>query len=82
MKKIHPKMKALELSQPFSNYKSMAIFPDVQGQLTHKSQVELMVVLVTCVNKEPIKNDGARVVTRFSSLYNPMGAICCHGKVK
>ena len=38
-----------------------------------------MVVLVTCKNKEePIKNEGVRVVTRFSS-YNPMGAICCHG---
>ena len=38
-----------------------------------------MVVLVTCMNKEePIKNEGARVVTRFSP-YNPMGAICCHG---
>ena len=39
-----------------------------------------MVVLVTCKNKEEqIKNEGAIVVTRFSPLYNPMGAICCHG---
>ena len=38
-----------------------------------------MVVLVTCKNKEePIKNEVARVVTRFPH-YNPMGAICCHG---
>ena len=38
-----------------------------------------MVVLVTCKNKEdPIKNEGARVVTRVPH-YNPMGAICCHG---
>ena len=36
MKKIHPKMKVLELSQHFSHYKSMGIFPDAQGQLTHK----------------------------------------------
>ena len=38
-----------------------------------------MVVIVTCKNKEdPIKIEGARVVTRFHQ-YNPMGAICCHG---
>ena len=36
MKKIHPKMKVLEWSQHFSHYKSMGIFPDAQGQLTHK----------------------------------------------
>ena len=39
MKKIHPKMKVLEWSQHFSHYKSMGIFPDAQGQLTHKSLV-------------------------------------------
>ena len=39
MKKIHPKMKVLELSQHFSHCKSMGIFPDAQGQLTHKSLV-------------------------------------------
>ena len=38
-----------------------------------------MGVLVTCTKKEePIKNEGARVVTGFPH-YNPMGAICCHG---
>ena len=37
--KIHPKMKVLEWSQHFSNYKSMGIFPNAQGQLTHKSFV-------------------------------------------
>ena len=30
-------MKALEWSQHFSHYKSLGIFPDAQGQLTHKS---------------------------------------------
>ena len=40
MKKIHSKMKVLEWSQHFSHYKSMGIFPDAQGQLTHKSLVE------------------------------------------
>ena len=73
------KMKVLEWSQHFSHYKSMGIFQDAQGQLTHKSLVgscqisnpirDLMVVLVTCKNKEEqIKNEGARVVTRFSPL--------------
>ena len=40
MKKIHPKMKVQEWSQHFSHYKSMEIFPDDQGQLTHKSLVQ------------------------------------------
>ena len=40
MKKIYPKMKVLEWSQHFSHYKSMGIFPDAQGQLTHKSLVQ------------------------------------------
>ena len=33
------KKKVLEWSQHFSHYKSMGIFPDAQGQLTHKSLV-------------------------------------------
>ena len=33
------KMKVLEWSQHFSHYKSMGIFPDLQGQLIHKSLV-------------------------------------------
>ena len=39
MKMIHPKKKLLEWSQHFSHYKSMGIFPDTQGQLTHKALV-------------------------------------------
>ena len=39
MKKINWKMKVLEWSQRFSHYKSMGIFPNAQGQLTHKSFV-------------------------------------------
>ena len=56
----------------------MGIFPDAQGQLTHvpgpillnfEPVRDFIVVLVTCKNKEePIKNEGARVVTRFSPL--------------
>ena len=78
MKKIHPKLKVLEWSQHFSHYKSMGIFPNAQGQLTHvpgwilpnfKPMRDFIVVLVTCKNKEEqIKNEGARVVTRFSPL--------------
>ena len=44
-----------------------------------KVVLDVMDVLITCKNKEdPIKNESTRVVTRFS-LYNTMGAICCHG---
>ena len=39
MKKIQLKMKALECSQDLSQYKSMGIFPDAQGQLTPQSKV-------------------------------------------
>ena len=39
MMKIHPKMKVLEWSQHFSHYMSTGIFPNAQGQLTHKSLV-------------------------------------------
>ena len=78
MKKIHWKMKALEWSQLFSHYKSMGNFPNAQGQLTHvlcrilpnfEPIQDFMVVLVTCKDKEEsIKNEGVRVVTRFSPL--------------
>ena len=54
-------------------------FSDAQGQLTLQSSMEsppkfeliqaFMVVLVTCKNEEdPIKNEGSRVLTRFSPL--------------
>ena len=39
LKKIHPKMTALEWSQYFSHYKSMGICPDAQGKRIHKSLV-------------------------------------------
>ena len=47
MKKIHPKMNVLEWSQHFSHFKSMRIFQDAQGQLTHKSLVQ------SCRNSNP-----------------------------
>ena len=79
MRMIDSKMKELECSQDFSHYKSMGIFPDAQGQLTPQSLFrsgrtfklvrDVMDVLVTCKYEEdPIKNEGARVVTTFSQL--------------
>ena len=73
MRKIHLKMKVLEWSQQFSHCISMQIFYDAQRKLTLQSEVDstlnsnlsvFMVALVTCKNEEdPIKNEGARVVT-------------------
>ena len=74
MKKIQFKMKALECSQDFSHYKSMGIFPDAQGQLTPQSLVRSgqisnssemlwMSLLSGKYEEDPIKNEGARVVT-------------------
>ena len=79
MRMIVSKMKELECSQDFSHYKSMGIFPDAQGQLTPQSLVRsgrilnssemLWMFFVTCKYEEdPIKNEGARVVTTFSPL--------------
>ena len=73
MRMIESKMKELECSQDYSHYKSMGIFPDAQGQLTPQSLVRsgrnIMSVLITCKYEEdPIKNEGARVVTTFSQL--------------
>ena len=79
MKKIHPKMKVLEWSQHISHYKSMGIFQDAQGQLTHKSLVRTcrisdpseilwLFLLPARIKKNKSKMKGARVVTRFSPL--------------
>ena len=40
MKKIQPKMKALEGQQHFSYYNSIGIFSDAQGQLTQQRVLE------------------------------------------
>ena len=71
MKKIHSKLKALEWSQHFSHYNSIGIFPNAQGQVTpgriplnFKPIRDIMGLFVACKNEEdPIKNEGARVVT-------------------
>ena len=80
-------MKELECSQDFSHYKSMGIFTDAQGQLTPQSLVrsgqnfelvrDVMDVLVTCkYEKDPIKNEGARVdITLYSNFSDAQGQI-------
>ena len=89
MTKIHPKMKVLEWSQHFSYYKSMGIYPEAQGQLTHKSLVQ------SCLISNPFvilwlywlparikKNQSKMKELEWSQgfpHYNHMGAICCHG---
>ena len=79
MRLIKSKKKELECSQDFFHYKSMGIFPDAQGQLTPQSLVRSgrfsnsseMNVLVTCKYEEdPIKNEGARVVTTLYSNFS------------
>ena len=86
MKKIQLKMKALECSQDFSHYKSIGTFPDANGQLTPQSLVRsgrfrtrprCYGCLITCKYEEdPIKNEGARVVTTlYSNLSDAQGQI-------
>ena len=79
MRMIESKMKELESSQDFSRYKSMGIFS--RGSRAANSAVlgpiwpnfelvrDVMDVLVTYKYEEdPIKNEGARVLTTFSPL--------------
>ena len=86
---IHPKIKVLEGSQHFSHYKSMGIFPDAQGQLTHKSLVQscrisnpLEILWFSSLPARIEKNQSKMKELEWSQdfpHYNPMGAICCHG---
>ena len=89
MKKIHTKMKVLEWSQNFSHYKSMGIFPDAQGQLTHKSPVgscgisnPFEILWLSLLPARIKKNKSKMKELEWSQdfpHYNPMGAIRCHG---
>ena len=78
MKKIYPKMKVLEWSQHCFHSKSMGIFPDAHGQLTHKAlagscrisnpfEILWLSLLPARIkkNKSKVKE---LVVTRFSPL--------------
>ena len=89
MKKIHPKMKVLEWSQHFSHYKSMGIFHDAQGQLTHKSlvascrisnpfEILWLSLLPARIKKNKLKMKELEWSQDFPH-YNPMRAFCCHG---
>ena len=89
MKKIHPKMKVLEWSQHFSHYKSMGIFPDAQGQLTHKSLVgscrisnPFEILWLSLLPARIKKNKSKMKELEWSQdfpHYNPIRAFCCHG---
>ena len=79
MRMIDSKMKELECSQDFSNYKSMGDFSRrsraansaVLGPIWPNFELvrDVIDVLVTCKYEEdPIKNEGARVDTTFSPL--------------
>ena len=86
MKRIHPKMKVLMWSQNFSHYKSKGIFPDAQGQLTHKSLVGSCRILIpfkmlSLLPAKIKKNQSKMKELEWSQGFphnNPMGAIC-HG---
>ena len=84
--KINSKLKALEWSQHFSHYKYMVIFLNAHGLVTHKSLVGMlnfepiqgiMGLLVACKNEQdPVKNEGARVVTTlFISFSDAQGQL-------
>ena len=80
MRMIDSKMKELECSQDFSHFKSIdgdfsrhsrAANSAVLGPIWPNFELvqDVMDVLVTCKYEEdPIKNEGARVVTTFSPL--------------
>ena len=67
------KIESTRVVTTLSHYKSMGIFPNTQGQVTHvpgqillsfKPIRDIIGLLVTCKNEEdPIKNEGARVVS-------------------
>ena len=67
-------MKALECKQAYSSIiqHSRAANSEVSGGIPLKSELiqAFIVVLVTCKNeKDPIKNTGSRVLTRFPPLH-------------
>ena len=78
MKKIQLKMKALECSQDFSHYvdfsrRSRAANSAVLGPIWPNFKLirDVMDVLVTCKYEEdPIKNEGARVITTLYSNFS------------
>ena len=89
MRMIDSKMKELECSQDFSQYKSMGIFPDAQeqltpqslvrsGQISNLSEILWMSSLPASMKKIRSKIKGLDCSQHFPH-YIPMGAIGCHG---
>ena len=82
-------MKALKWSEHFSDYKSIGIFLDAQGQLTHKSMVRYCrisnpfeLLWLSAFPARIKKNQSKMKELEWSQdfpNYNSMGAICCHG---
>ena len=89
MRGIESKMKELECSQDLSHYKSMGIYPDVQGQLTPQSLVQsgpnsnlseiLWLSSLPASMKKIRSKMKAQACSQHFLHYNPMGAIHCHG---
>ena len=88
MRIMKSKMKELECSQDYSNYMSMGIFPDAQGQLTPQSLVrsgrisnssEMLWLLSLPASMKKIQSKmKALEWSQHFPHYNPMGAIRCH----
>ena len=71
MKKIRSKMKTLECLQDYRH--SRAAYSEVSGGILPKFKLiqAFIVGLVTCKNEEdPIKNEGARVLTRLYDVFS------------
>ena len=89
MRMIKLKMKELECSQNFSQYKSMGIFPDAQGRLTPQSLNEsgpnLNLSEILWLSSLPVSIKKIRskmkalACSQHFPHYNPMVAIRCHG---
>ena len=83
------KNEGTKVSQYFSHYKSMGIFPDAQGQVTHKSLVgssrisnPFEILWLSLLPARIKKNKSKMKELEWSQdfpRYNHMGAICCHG---
>ena len=91
MKKIHPKMKVLEWSQHLSHYKSMGIFPDAKGQLTHKSPVQSCrisnpseILWLSLLSARTKKNQSKMKELEWSQdfpHYNPLKSVAMEARV-
>ena len=88
IKKIHPKMKALEWSQQSSHYKTMGIFQTLKGNLlmslvgscrvSKSFEILWLSSLPATIKKNQSKMKELEWSQDFPH-YNIMGAICCHG---